>query len=345
MRQIRAAVFFLAAAGLLTGCVGRPAVMQPSVSPESGGADAVKTGLSLYASAANSRDASAGAEGSAQAEIQLAAVTVDADGVIVSCVLDQIKSQVTFDHSGQLTGGLDGSVPSKRELGGSYGMAAASSIGREWDQQAAAMAEYACGKTVAQLKGIAVNERGAPAQADLAASVTISVADFVAGIEAAVENAQYLGAQRGDQLTLAAAAGTVGSQDASADAEGLAQTQVTAAAVTFDGETITSCTIDAVQVDVAFSGAGIITTDLSASQPSKNQLGAAYGMAAASSIGREWDQQTAAFCAYVTGKTARETAQIAVDERTRPTEPDLTASVTIAVGEFQALIEKAAENR
>ena len=57
----------------------------------------------------------------------------------------------------------------------------------------------------------------------------------------------------------------------------------------------------------------------------------------------EWNEQAAAFCAYVTGKTADQVAGIAVDEKTAPTDVDLAATVTIAVGGFQALIAKAAK--
>ena len=57
----------------------------------------------------------------------------------------------------------------------------------------------------------------------------------------------------------------------------------------------------------------------------------------------EWDAQAAAFAAYVTGKTPEEVSGIAVDAGTKPTGEDLTASVTIAIGGFQALVEKAAQ--
>ena len=46
---------------------------------------------------------------------------------------------------------------------------------------------------------------------------------------------------------------------------------------------------------------------------------------------------------YVTGKTAAEVSGIAVNERTAPADADLAGSVTIAVGGFMELIEKAAE--
>ena len=75
----------------------------------------------------------------------------------------------------------------------------------------------------------------------------------------------------------------------------------------------------------------------------KNQLGENYGMKLYAGSAYEWNEQAAAFAAYVTGKTAAEVAGIAVDEKTAPTDADLAATVTIAVGGFQALIAKAAQ--
>ena len=60
----------------------------------------------------------------------------------------------------------------------------ASSIGREWYEQAASFADYVVGKTVDQVKGISLAE-GAPADEDLASSVTIGVGDFIDVIEKA----------------------------------------------------------------------------------------------------------------------------------------------------------------
>jgi hypothetical protein len=57
----------------------------------------------------------------------------------------------------------------------------------------------------------------------------------------------------------------------------------------------------------------------------------------------EWNEQAANFAAYVTGKTAAQVAGIAIDEGTKPTDADLSASVTIAIGGFQALIAKACQ--
>ena len=132
------------------------------------------------------------------------------------------------------------------------------------------------------------------------------------------------------------------SKSASAEEDGLAQAYATVGAITMNGDTITSMVIDAVQASVNFDTAGQITTDLTAAQPSKNQLGDDYGMRKASSIGKEWYEQAAGFAAYVTGKTPAEVSGIAVTEDGKAADADLAASVTISIGAFQTLVDKAA---
>ena len=303
----------------------------------------VKTGLAVLPNISGSKDASAEGDGTAQTEILLVAVTVDDDGVIDSCVIDMVQAKIGFNASGALTTDLSTTFPSKNELGDDYGMKKASSIGKEWNEQAAALADYAVGKRVDELKGMAVGEDGKAADADLAASVTLYIGSFVDGIEAAVNSASHMGASKGDKLSLASQTSMSKSKDASADKDGVAQAYATIAAVTFSGEVITSCYIDAVQANVNFDTAGHITTDLTAAPQTKNQLGDGYGMKSASSIGKEWNEQAAGFCAYVTGKTAAQVAGLAVDESGKAADADLAATVTVGIGEFQALIEKAAQ--
>ncbi|MBR5510251.1 MAG: hypothetical protein IKV59_09385, partial [Lachnospiraceae bacterium] len=113
--------------------------------------------------------------------------------------------------------------------------------------------------------------------------------------------------------------------------------------LTMNGDVITSCLIDAVQSKVAFDTTGAVAGEVPGNVLSKNELGEQYGLKKFSPIGKEWNEQTAAFCAYVTGKTIEEAAGIAVDEGTVPTEADLVSSVTIRIGDFMALIEKAAK--
>jgi hypothetical protein len=64
-------------------------------------------------------------------------------------------------------------------------------------------------------------------------------------------------------------------------------------------------------------------------------------MKKASKIGKEWFEQADAFSKYVVGKTVADVKGIAVTDG-KATAADLTASVTVGIGEFQSTIEKAA---
>lgn len=300
----------------------------------------LKTGLAVITKLDGSASAAADAEGVAKYDVTLVAVTVDDEGMIVDCVIDSIGTDVKFDAAGALVTDPETEVLTKNELGDAYGMGAVSALGLEWNEQAAGLAAYAEGKTVEQLKTVAINESGYAADADLASTASINLFSYIYGIEAAVNNARHLGAQAGDALRLASISTLGDSTAATAEKAGNAQLTVDVTAVTMNGDKITSCVIDSLQAKVAFDTTGTITSDLAAPQ-TKNQLGTAYGMSAVSSIGKDWNEQAAAFAAYVTGMTAAEVAGIAVDEGTKTTEADLATTVTIAIGGFQALIAKA----
>ncbi|MDK2808022.1 MAG: hypothetical protein PWP24_756 [Clostridiales bacterium] len=135
---------------------------------------------------------------------------------------------------------------------------------------------------------------------------------------------------------------SVADSTSAADEDGVAQVYSTIVAVLVDGNgTIVDCKIDAAQTKINFSKEGKITSDLNSPIQSKQEIGAAYGMAAKSGIGKEWNEQASAFAAYVVGKTADEVKGIAVNEEGIATDADLTSSVTIHIGDFMATVEKA----
>ena len=305
---------------------------------------ALKTGLYLSAGIGDSKSATAEENGEGKYDVTLVAVLVDDNGVIQDCIIDGITASVKFDASGAITSDLTAAPQTKNELGENYGMVAYGGAVAEWDAQAAALAAFAVGKTAEELRSGAVDETGyAPEGTDLATSATIYLGGYVSAIEAAVANAQHLGAQAGDVLKLATVTGIDSSKSADAENAGNAQLDVTVTALTMNGETITSCAIDAVQAKVAFDASGVVTTDLTAPVQTKNELGENYGMVAWGGAIAEWDAQVASFASYITGKTLAEVTGIAVDESTHPTDADLATSVTIAIGGFQALIAKAAQ--
>ncbi len=307
--------------------------------------DAVKTGIAVISSIEKSADAAADKDGLAQVDSVVVAVTVDNDGKIVKAAIDTAQTKINFSKEGKLTTDVAGEFKSKQELGTEYGISKVSTIGKEWNEQANALAEYVVGKTVEEIKGIAVTEEGVPTDDDLASSVTIKIGGYIDGIEKAVANAQDLGAKSSDKLGLGVSTSIAKSKDAAADAEGVAQAYTYYTATTFDADgKITSCAIEASQSDVKFTTEGKITTDLTAPLKSKIELGDEYGMKKVSKIGKEWFEQSDAFSKYVVGKTVEEVEGIAVDDEGHTTDADLMASVTVGIGDFQEIIAKAQAN-
>ena len=207
---------------------------------------AVKTGVAILASALESKDAG-DADGEAKYDVSVVAVTVDDNGVIQSCIIDSIGTSVLFDVSGQIVSDLTAPIATKNELGENYGMKAYAGSQYEWNEQAAALAAYAVGKTVEELRSGAVDETGHAADADLATTATIYLGGYVDAIENAVFNAQHLGAELGDELKLAVIPGVGSSKSADAENAGLAQLDVDAVALTLRDGVITSAQIDSLR--------------------------------------------------------------------------------------------------
>ncbi|MBQ3109437.1 MAG: hypothetical protein IJC67_07450 [Clostridia bacterium] len=301
----------------------------------------VKTGLAITATLSG-KDASANGNGAAKSESILTAVTVGDDGIIDACVIDGLDTAIEFDNKGSLATDSATTFTTKNELGADYGMVIASSVGKEWNEQAAAFAAYCVGKTLDEVKGMAVTEQGKAADADLASSCTVYVGGFIAGVEAAVNNAVHCGAKKGDTLKLTVNSTMSASRSSINGNNGTAEADTSAAAITMNGDTITGCLIDTALAVVNFDASGKIVSDLSAPVMTKRQIGVDYGMAAASSIGKEWFEQADGFGAYIVGKTIEEVQGIALTETTAPAEADLAATCTISIYEFQLLVAKAA---
>ena len=164
------------AVGLLAGCSGN------SVSGN------VKVGLGVVTSIASSSDLQ-GNEGAAQVDSVIATVAVDENGKIVDCQIDAAQTKVTFDAAGKITSDKNAEYKTKNELGADYNMKEASSIKKEWNEQAEAFSQWCIGKTMDEVKNMPLKE-GVPNTVDLVSSVTIHVTDFISAMEKAVANAK-----------------------------------------------------------------------------------------------------------------------------------------------------------
>ncbi len=304
---------------------------------------AAKTGLAVVTALGKSK-AAADADGLAEVDSTVAAVLVGQDGKILKCSIDVAQTKINFSKEGKLVTDVAAEFQSKQELKDAYGMKKSSGIGKEWNEQADAFEAYVIGKTVEEVKGIALGDDGKATEADLTASVTVHINEFIEAIEKAVANAKDLGATETDKLGLGINTNIAKSKDATAEAVGLAQAYSYYTATTTDADgKITSCIIDASQGNVNFDATGAITTDLTVAPQTKQELKDAYGMKKSSGIGKEWFEQADAFAAYVTGKTVEDVKGIAMTDGV-PSIADLTSSVTVHATDFVVIIDKAVAN-
>ena len=298
------------------------------------------TGIGTSTSIAESRDASADAEGTAQCDATIAAVTVDSNGAVVECVIDVAQTKIGISADGKITSDLDAEYATKKELGDEYGMKSFSTIGKEWYEQADAFAAWTVGKTAQEISDMGM-EQGLATDEDLVASCSIHVTDFQTAVLKAMNNAVAGGAKEGDKLGLGITTNISDSIEASADADGTAVAYTTMSALTVNDEgVITSSLIDAVQGKINFDAKGVITADKNATIKTKTELGDDYGMRKASAIGKEWNEQAAAYAEYTVGKTLEDIEGIAV-EQGLATDEDLAASVTIHITDFNTVVAKA----
>ena len=149
-----------------------------------------KVGLGIVTTTDRSSDAADGEDGVAEAYSYYAALTVNAEGAVTAALIDSTISDVKFDQTGKITTDLTAPIATKQELGDTYGMRKASSIGKEWNEQANALAAYLLGKTAEQIKGIAIDADGKATDADLLASVTVSLGDLTGVALKAIANAK-----------------------------------------------------------------------------------------------------------------------------------------------------------
>ncbi|HAL74365.1 MAG TPA: hypothetical protein DCM45_04630, partial [Clostridiales bacterium] len=142
-----------------------------------------KLGLAIEGAATQTQTlAKDGKPATAVAYNYYTATTFDANGKITSCIIDASQGKFVVEN-GKITTDLNAEIKTKNELGDAYGMKKASKIQKEWNEQAAAFAKFAVGKTVADVKGISLTEGAPSAGTDLASSVTVHVTSFINIIE------------------------------------------------------------------------------------------------------------------------------------------------------------------
>lgn len=158
-------------------------------------AGAVELGLGTEISMAKSKSAEGENGPVAQVDTVMTVGAFDKDGKVVGAIIDNAQTKINFDAEGKLTTDVNAEFKSKNELKDEYGMIKASTIGKEWYEQAAALAEWMEGQTIDEIKSLKVKERDAshkhvPDVPELTSSVTITVESYLATIAEAKENAR-----------------------------------------------------------------------------------------------------------------------------------------------------------
>ena len=119
----------------------------------------------------------------AEVDLTVVALTLDADGRVTSAIGDMAEPALTIAADGGVT--ATDTVRSKLELGDSYGMRNASSLGKEWYEHSEGYCSYLKGKTEKEVADIPADG----SDADLAALCTISIDALQKAAGDAFENA------------------------------------------------------------------------------------------------------------------------------------------------------------
>lgn len=161
---------------------------------------AEKLGLGHNVSIASSKALGKDASGKevlplAQVDTVMAATAFDKDGKVVKTIIDNAQTKVNFDKTGKVTSDKKAAPKTKVELKEEYGMLKASAIKKEWYQQAAALADWMTGKSIADIKAMKVVNKDAahpavPDVAELKSTVSISVQDYLAAVEESSQKAK-----------------------------------------------------------------------------------------------------------------------------------------------------------
>ncbi len=335
-----------------------------TLTPVAGG---IKTGLGTYVTIGKSQGISKDAEGKpvdalAQSDAIMAAVTLDPQGRIINVKIDNAQVKINFDEKGSLITDTTAVLKTKVELGNDYGMKKGSSIGKEWFEEIAALEDWMKGKTIDQVMAMKTYKKddehlNVPQESDLTSSVTLSVEGYLAAVKKAADNAKDFGAAvngvtktgLGSVISISKSKGVAIGEDKN-PANALGETDVMMAALTLDDQgKIVGVMMDSAQVQINFDATGALVTDTSKEVKSKVELGDAYGMKKASSIGKEWYEEIAALGQWMVGKTVDQVAGMKLSQQddthpNAPQEADLTSSVTFSVQDFITAVQKAAQS-
>ncbi|WP_297377562.1 hypothetical protein [uncultured Helcococcus sp.] len=296
-------------------------------------------------------------DSTAQQDVTIAALALDAEGKIVKAHIDvaqskfKVKEDGTFEVAPEST-----EFKTKHELKDDYGMKKASGIEKEWFEQAKGFEDYIIGKTIDEVVAIATkpSEDGShpnvPAEADLLATTTIDIGAFQKAVaDAANHTKDAKGATSlGLAVKTALGHGTAPAQDGKG-ANVQFESNISVTALDKDGKVVASL-IDTAQNAVPFGEDHKVSSELKAEGTTKKKLGAEYGMKETSAkIGKikdggEWFEQVEGLENHLVGKTKDEVSSIELKDGAPAEGTDLVATTTIAITDLQEATVKSFDN-
>lgn len=343
MKKNKKVLAALCAAALLAGCGGSSSTGSGTTEPAKVEETTLKVGIGSSTSI-TAKPVDGDTDGSVQVNTTFASVALDGD-TIKYVYFDVAQNTGKFNASGAITSDKDAATPTKKEKKDDYGMKKASGIGKEWFEQAAGLEEWAVGKTVSDFENMKLDEKGYSADDDLKTAATVNMSAFVEAFKAAVDNAQEV---KGAVKIGTGSKTSMGLKDASADASGQVQSNVTYAVVALDADGKILLTQDDVsQQTVKFKADGTLDGE-AAVAPTKMEKKEDYGMKKASGIGKEWYEQNEGFMEWTVGKTADDLSNLPTEKTENghvvTTDADLKTVMTISVPDFQAAVLTAIDN-
>ena len=296
-------------------------------------------------------DATADKAGSAQVDTTMLVAAFDAEGKVTSVSIDVAQQKLGVNADGTTADAAKADIRTKIEKEGDYGMVGASGIGKEYFEQIEALENWMVGKTVEEIVNMPVMDRGdgshthVPTDADLAAGCTITVKSYLDALQEAWDNGvEVEGVAKvglGQNISVKGTAAT-------ADKNGTVQVDTNMVGVALDAEgKILWGKIDVAQQKIAFDATGAKAGDVDVR--TKVEKEGDYGMAGASSIGKEYYEHVAALGEWMVGKTVAEVVAMETYDKgdgshtAVPAVEELKASCTVTVGAYLEALDEAAK--
>lgn len=345
-RKIKKKLLILLCAITLVGCQSTPTAtteetVETTETTET--TDVVETGIKYfgvgqYVTVEGSTAATEEKNATGKVDADIVAIGFDADYKIVSLDYDVVQASIEFDKEMNLPENFKTVLyPSKTELKDDYGMKVASGIGKEWYEQVDALEAYAVGKTVEEL-AVAITDK----DADLLSGATFDLTGFSKAITSAKSYAVEVEGATKVGLGLQ----TNSKRSKSGGEKPSTLFEITIAGVaTDDNGVVKANVIDMAIAQTDFELDGTIkNTEFEVG--TKLEIKDAYGMKAASPIGKEWNEQAIALSEFFNGKNAEEILATKTYEKD-PSHPaalqeeDLATSATITVETILPAMEAA----